>query len=680
MIKPAKGVASFALALSVAALTACGGGGGGMSSALPKPASTPYDGPAGLKNFSWGQSYLNGAAYVGPAHFDTMGLNVGVTMRDSQGLVRYAQMVSDPKSASYRHFLTPVQIADRFGASQQQYAAAAKYFAGAGLHVGGWPQREMLFVSGSQTALETAFGTKFGLYEKNGVRFIAPSGQPHFQQAVPVAAVTGLVHVTPVRSYIEKGVPGRAGTNNFLGYSPAQIQNAFDFSGAYSSGFDGTGITVGIIGTGPFSPADVPAFARFFKARAAVVTQAPVTDSGEAAGLAKSGIPTPPPNGPSTYADFGLATPPPVTAPCNASYPATSMFPTASCNPEDGETQLDTEQIATLAPGSGVSYYLAFNPADCASSSCDSTVPGAIGAQGLAIADDEIQQAIADNTADILSLSFGGGEADFVGFYYDSAGNGFEPVEFATLASEGIAVFVSSGDAGAEECSSTPTAPCVSYPAGDVNVVSVGGATVPVDTWGQFTGQVTAWGAQTAEGFAGSGGGISGIFPAPAWQSATVPGATRREQPDVSLIGDSATGVAMLGNAFDKASEGLGPVGGTSVAAPEMAAMWALVLHACSKAASCATATGGPAYRLGNPAPLLYGIYGNAANAAKTYLDVTYGTTAQTVPGATPGPNGLPPLLGGCCQAGKGYDLASGIGVPFAGHLIDAVVAGQNVP
>ena len=52
MIKPAKGIASFALALSVAALTACGGGGGGMSSALPKPASTPYDGPAGLKNLA----------------------------------------------------------------------------------------------------------------------------------------------------------------------------------------------------------------------------------------------------------------------------------------------------------------------------------------------------------------------------------------------------------------------------------------------------------------------------------------------------------------------------------------------------------------------------------------------------------------------------------------------------
>ncbi|MGH8164128.1 MAG: protease pro-enzyme activation domain-containing protein, partial [Rhodanobacteraceae bacterium] len=440
-----------------------------------------------------------------------MGVDVVVQSQNAQGLIRYAQMASDPSSPMYRHFLTPQEVGDRYGATLRDYTDAAQYFARHGLHVGGWPQRQALFVAGTQAALESAFGTTFGLYEKNGQKFVAPMSQPHFAQVLPV---TGVAHLVTARTMHTYNIPVRAGNGTFAGYSPQQIQNAFDYSGAYKAGFDGTGITVGIIGTGGISAKDVPFYGKLFGARVATVTEAPVTDSGEAAGLAQAGVPTPNPNpsaspqAPYAYSDPGLATPPPVTPPCGTP-PYASILPTATCNPEDGEAQLDTEQIAALAPGSAVSFYLAFNPADCAganSGACNAVNPGAIGVQGLFIADDEIAQAIADNTSDSVSLSYGGGEVDDVGLVFDGNGVGYEPMEFAALAAEGIAVFVSSGDTGAEECSNAG-APCVSYPSGDPNVTSVGGITASLNSFGQPTSQFTAWGYQTHGGFSGSGGG-----------------------------------------------------------------------------------------------------------------------------------------------------------------------------
>lgn len=688
-------IRAAALVAASLLVTACNGGGKAL------PPSSPGIGtfPQGSSGFSWGSDYLRGAAYEGPASFGALGVNVQVTMRDLPGLLAYARGVSDPYSPMYRRFLSPLEIGDRFGASAADYAAVARYFAGHGLHVGGWPQREVLFVAGPQANLESAFGTKFGLYEKDGRGFVAPISAPHLAGPLPIAAVQGLVNVHLWKRDLIQGPPVRAGSNTYAGgYSPQQIQNAYDFTGAYRAGFTGSGITIGIIGTGGISAADVPAYAKAFHISAAPVTEVAATDSGEAAGLTQSGIPTPNPNPsssphpPYAFGDFGLATPPPVTAPCDASYSSVSDFPSPTCNPEDGEAQLDTEQTAGLAPGASVLFYLAYNPADCKPSggtnpcTAQGGPPDAAGAQGLAVADDEIQQAISDDRADVLSLSYGGGEKDNVGFYFDGSGNGYGPMEFATLAAEGIAVFVSSGDSGAQECSQA--GPCVSYPGGDPSVTSVGGVTMPLDEWGRVTGQITAWGSQTSSGLTGSGGGTSTVFAAPPWQSRNVSGVTMREQPDVALTGDPFTGVFMLQNAFSRSAESLGAIGGTSVAAPEMAAMWALVLQACAKSPSCATAGGAAPYRLGNAAPLFYAIYGGAFSGARgnrsafvpqlpyaqVFYDVVYGNSAQTGQ-----QNPVPPPPRCCFVAGPGYDEVTGVGVPFAGHLIQAVT-GQAVP
>ena len=679
------------------ALAACGGGGGG---AVPvgQPQTTTGLGniPPQLIVQNYGQNAMTGATYVGPVTNVGMNVTVLVHQQNAQALMTYAQSVQDPTSANFRHYLTPDQIAAQFGASQSDYQKAAQYFTSNGLAVGGWKQRLLLVVSGPQTSMQKAFGTTFGLYQKNGQQFIAPMTQPHFLQQVPVDAVGNIVKYRSDHSYII--IPPRAGSGLGAGYSPSTVRAAFDYIGAYNAGYNGTGITLGIIGTGPINyvngtgnnDVDLNAYlAATGTAHAAQITQVAVSPSPIAAALATLN----PPNPTFPYSsDF--QSPPPVTPPgCSGPLPA--------CNPEDGEAQLDTQQAATLAPYSNVLFYLAYNAADCTSvtfpGTCSPGDPNYGPAIGIVEADPEIMQAINDNAADVISISYGGGEPQ-QGWTGLSGAGGYEgsysQLEFAELAIEGIAVFVSSGDNGSAECfAQTATngfdylgQVCDSYPAGDPSVTSVGGITANVNAYGQQTAPWVAWGISTYDfggygAFGGSGGGNSstgGIgIPAAPWQ-ATALGVTYREQPDVSMIGDPSTGVSTYINAG--MGGGIGDIGGTSVAAPQMAAMWADVLSACAVhvGVGLCPVSG---HRLGNAAPYLYAIYKGTEIAGRTpslpynqvFYDIVYGDNQMQNPTYTP----ASPIPG--ASAGPGYDMVTGVGVPYAGHLIQAIT-GQIVP
>ncbi len=623
----------------------------------------------------YGAEQMLGARYLGPAHLGTLGVNVVLQMRDEAGLQRYAAVVNDPHSLYYRRFLTPQQVGEFFGAFPSDNARVISYFYQQGLGVQSWAQREMVRVVGPQQLMERAFQTHFGLFVKNGIVFYAPTKVPRFLTALPVRGLGGMVTYRHFRKHFDIGasfVPFQgAGAGFMVGMSPFQISSAFDYTGAYninSTCCKGDGITIGIVGTGPISSADVPFYRSLFKVSGTgTVDQVNVT-----AVMA------------CCYSN-GLTTPPPVTAPCSGPLPG--------CNPEDTEAQLDTEQTSSLAPDATVNFYLAYNPNECfAPGTC---APGAGSPQiGVAESDDELQQIANDNVADVVSGSYGIGELDFASpsnmiltcpdASSPTGCSGADPAIFATMASEGIAVFLSSGDTGAAGCQRDGGSPnvdklCVSYPSGDPSVVSVGGTTTPIGSNGRLQGPITVWGVQT-QTFGAGGGGFSAYFKRPAFEfrgsicaSNKVCDTTHRLQPDVSLNADPATAPSVTVNCGTGAScaglggVAIGGVGGTSASAPAMAAMWALVLEACKQTTSCLKGTGVHNYRLGNPAPLLFSL--SAAQRASSIYDVTFGFNA--VPNtSSPDYSDLDPGF----HAGVGYDAASGLGAPFARNLIMEIV------
>lgn len=696
------------IAIGAVIIAGCGGH-GATSSSIPQVQATA----TAQATFSgapmavvYGKSLLSKLTYVGPLQSPAgMSVTVFVRMTNAAGLVQYAMNASTPGSAYYRQWLTPAQIGAQYGASPTDYQTAANYFKSFGLQVGGWPQRQALSVSGSTTQFSRAFGTTFGVYTYLGKKIVAPTGTPMVPSSVPVTAAVGLVHAPLFQRYFLH--PNNAA---YFGYSPQQIATGFDYSGPFSAGYNGSGIKVGIIGTGPILNSsghddDTAGLSAFTHAALAPIVQ--VAASPQPASAANGGTGT----GTVDSNPTNLSTPPPVT---NPSCTQSAIPNYLSCNPEDVEAQLDTESVASLAPGSTVLFYMAYNSNEmCIVNSSglpDPTPPAGptcpagetpYPEEGIALSDDEVQQAIADNTADVVSMSFGLPEnvASYYGYIGTVASPGLGQVEIASLVAEGMAVFVSSGDNGAWECFDPVSGnylgtACASYPASDVNAMAVGGVNVPLDQAGNLTGAITAWADNTTLGGdgsfsnnVGSGGGVSSAFTAPAWQTATL-GASMRTLPDWSLDADPNTGPAIV---FDYAYGNTAPVaiGGTSASAPEAAAMWALVLQACKASASC-NSGGTYGYRMGNPAPLLYAIYAKSnplsgsygvsgftpqLGYAQVFYDITYGgnqaapSTAAPVPASTP--NGY--------NSGLGYDQVTGIGAPFAGHLIQAIT-GTPVP
>jgi subtilase family serine protease len=701
----------FAVFAAISALAACNGGASGPSipqvgmpnqMLAPNPNAAaagvlrPYTGNPQLANFTWGKAVREQMIFVKPVEVGALAVSVLVRMRDPAGLVRYAESASDPRSADYRHFLTPEEIADRFGASDADYKKAADYFWKRGMRVGMWPQRETLTVTGTLRQLSDAFGTGFGYFYYGRHLVLAPLQTPHFSRALPVDSVLHLSTYDPAHRYYVRGV-----YSHFAGYSPQQLASGMDYAGAYGAGYTGKGISPGINGTWAISPADVPAYGRLWHRHVATITQVfaspqPPSKSNGHTGTHKVD-PYP----------AGLTSPPPITKACNLPpFPTPPDFNT--CNPEDVEAQLDTEQVASLAPDANVLFYNAYNPLICVNTHTGNIVKNnkngscPKGAEhyplmGIELADDSLQQTIADNRADSLSLSWGEPENDALATDYISknpAKPGVGQIEFASLAAEGIAVFVSSGDDGAWECFNPFTGQplgiaCVSYPASDPNVAGVGGVNLPLTDGGQLDGQITAWadnetggGNGEFENNVGSGGGISRVFEAPPWQKSSLK-VRKREVPDVALDGDPNTGPSQIIYAAFGNDREVFADGGTSVAAPQANAEWALVLEACSRSAACATATGAKPYRLGNAAPIYYAIYDGTKflDYKHTFYDVIYGCnqavpapTPEPSPGQTPKP--LPTPVGYC--AGPGYDMVTGLGVPFGGHLVDAIVKGAG--
>ncbi|HEX3465008.1 MAG TPA: hypothetical protein VHS78_13255 [Candidatus Elarobacter sp.] len=129
-------------------------------------------------------------------------------------------------------------------------------------------------------------------------------------------------------------------------------------------------------------------------------------------------------------------------------------------------------------------------------------------------------------------------------------GSGLDAAAQSAFAQPGVAFAVSAGDAGV-----------VQFPASSPYVTAVGGTTL-APGGGTRGWNESAW-SQT-------GAGCSAIFAPPAWQTPQN-GCTGRWVPDVSVVGDYGTGVAV----YSSAQGGWIVLGGTSVGSGFVAGLYA---------------------------------------------------------------------------------------------------------
>lgn len=181
----------------------------------------------------------------------------------------------------------------------------------------------------------------------------------------------------------------------------------------------------------------------------------------------------------------------------------------------------------------------------------------------------------------------------------------------------GVVVTVSSGDTG----------DVVDWPSSDPNVVAVGGTTLAKDTSVSRGWDETAWGTATV-GQEGGGSGCSSFEPQPSFQG-NIPAldavCSNRATADISADANPASGIAEYNT---DGGGGWLQVGGTSLASPLIAAMYALA---------------------GSPAMGAYPV-------TYPYQDT------NDLNDITSGSNGSCGNI--LCQAGPGWDGPTGLGSP----------------
>ncbi len=639
----------------------------------------------------------------------SMTLQTVPTASQQQALRQLLADQQNPKSPSFRKWLTPEQWADQFGLSQGDINTLTQWLKDQSFKIEYVARgRNWITFSGTAAQVQSTFATEFHRYNVNGEMHVANATAPKIPAALSgiVVSISGLndFHLKPS---VVKARPPRANyfdtitnipSTDFL--APGDIATIYDIDALYnlSPAIDGTGQKLAVIGQTDVYLADLNDFRSGFG-----LTQITGCTSDSVSNLLNACT---------------------VSSTANFQYVLVSADPNFPL-PDITEADLDLEWSAAVARGAQIIYVNA--PVNGLSGGVEVAWPYAI-----------------DNViAPVISLSYGACEFAGTSILDPTTGAPLtDEMELMKANSEGITFMNSSGDSGAAGCDAgqnTATNPpnlallglAVSYPASSPEVTGVGGTAVDFTTgfsstyWGTTNAPdggsaqnppipETSWNddeelplqysgttqSQWQENYAivASGGGPSNCaqqntslgtncvagFGKPSWQNVTLSGiAPARFSPDVSLLGSpnfpgyifctplnawtssaSTSSTCALGipNALSEVDPSGNPapslVGGTSASAPIFAGMVVLLNQYLGT-------TG-----LGNINPTLYALA--ATSSAGAFHPATTGdNTVYCEVGQPPAPwptalqcptTGVFGWSADVSDATTGYNLVTGLG------------------
>ncbi|OOG40238.1 PKD domain-containing protein [Rhodanobacter sp. C05] len=249
----------------------------------------------------------------------------------------------------------------------------------------------------------------------------------------------------------------------------------------------------------------------------------------------------------------------------------------------DGEWDLDTQDI--IAMSGGLKSLILYDAASLSDAALTT----------------DYNLAVTDDKAVAINVSLGECETDAKSAGTTTA----EDAVFEQAVAQGQTFSVSSGDSGANECTSGITP---SWPASSQYVVAAGGTEL-------YTTSTTTWTSETvwnnlSENEGATGGSPSTFEPIPSWQVGVGQNGTSkfRGVPDIAFDASPDSGALVIVDGQSNQQ-----IGGTSLASPLNVGAWARIQGA----------NGGA---LGFEAPLLY--KAAAANYATDFHDVTSGNNS----------------------------------------------------
>jgi kumamolisin len=315
------------------------------------------------------------------------------------------------------------------------------------------------------------------------------------------------------------------------------------------------------------------------------------------------------------FTGLGLPTPS-VTA---VGVDGSSNVPGQAPQGADGEVLLDIEVAGSVAPGARQVVYFAPN-----------TDQGFI---------DAVTDAVhGQPTPAVISISWGGPESSWTTQSVTAL-----DAAIADGIALGIPTTVAAGDNGSSDGVGDGKPHC-DFPASSPHALACGGTNLQADP---ATGVITSETVWNDGGNAGAtGGGVSALFPLPAWQAnagvaAVTSGGNGRGVPDVAGNADPDSGYQVLVDGQKTV------IGGTSAVAP----LWAGLIARCTQRIGT---------RLGLVQQTIYGGV-EPATPEDGLRDITSGSN-------------------GAYSAGPGWDACSGLGVPEGEQLLARLTAALPPP
>jgi kumamolisin len=558
---------------------------------MPARVNTVLAAPAGPKTLVGTEPDVvaHGAAQLigHRAATELVDFSIGLPLRDVAGLDAFLQDVSNPASPRYHHYLTQDEANAQFNPSADSETHVVRWLQAHGMTVTAtFPNHLMVSARGAVSDVEHLFGVSLNKYRAT-IRgqqqdFFAPNGNPVVDSSMSdvVDSVVGLD--TYPRFHTGLSLTSNGSLHNLPPYYPQDIATAYDVGPLWNNGYTGTGQHIAI-----------------------TLWTAPPSDT--------------------TLQQWGTTTGAAVATTANKRLNVIHVCDGSNCTSaagDAGEASMDIEWSGAMAPNATIDYYEA--PTD---SSGNATGQGLLNALNNAGSDANNNEQISNSWSECEPSSTADGFASQA-----------ESI-FAANSATGHNYFFATGDNGSWCGSQDPKA---DFPASSPYVTAVGGTRFKANLNGGYPGE-TAWAYTAGNSLTntapeGSGGGYSGIYGRPSWQTGSGLAANgKRGYPDVSALADPVTGVFVCYGATPSCAN---QWGGTSLSAPLLTGMTALFNQYL-------VGQGKPA--LGFLSPTLYNLQ-NVTPTFPAFHDTTSGTN-------------------GGYSAGTGWDAVTGEGTPDAWNI-----------
>jgi len=316
-------------------------------------------------------------------------------------LQQYISDLHNPQSANYHKWLTPAQFNAAFGTANEDLTAVTTWLQAKGFKVGKvMPNATIFEFSGTAGMVRNAFHTQIHQVQAEGKMHFANMSDPQIPAAMEplVGGVVSMHNFMPKPQLVKKPSYTYTNTNGtFHALVPGDISTIYNFTPAFAAGYTGKGQSIMVVeDTYLYSTGDWTVFRKTF-------------------GLAR----------PYPYASLSQVSPTGAITCTNPGFQGVSTDPGYG---DDGEAAIDVEWASAAAP----------NAAIILAACTDTTAFGGL------IALENVLNGPVSGLPSVVSISYGESEAS-----NGAAANLAYNNAYAQAVTEGVSIFVSSGDENA---------------------------------------------------------------------------------------------------------------------------------------------------------------------------------------------------------------------------------------